>query len=75
MRDYVGDGKSFGVEAEYSFDGPRLLGTAGALKPAVQLLGDAFFVTLRRFLPAVRLPGRGAVVPDGRQTGADDGFP
>ena len=29
---------------EYSFDGPQLLGTAGALRQALPLLGDAFFV-------------------------------
>lgn len=45
VRDYVGDGKRFGVEAEYSVDGPRLLGTAGALKQAIHLLGWEFFVT------------------------------
>ena len=43
-RDYVGNGAQFGVEVEFSFDGPRLLGTAGALKRALPLLGDAFFV-------------------------------
>ena len=29
---------------EFSFDGPQLLGTAGALRKALPLLGDAFFV-------------------------------
>jgi MurNAc alpha-1-phosphate uridylyltransferase len=32
------------LDVAYSFDGPRLLGTAGALKHALPLLGDAFFV-------------------------------
>jgi len=32
------------LDIAYSFDGPRLLGTAGALKNALPLLGDAFFV-------------------------------
>jgi NDP-sugar pyrophosphorylase family protein len=40
----VGDGSAFGVEVSYSFDGPDLRGTAGALKRALPLLGDAFFV-------------------------------
>ena len=40
----VGDGAKFGLEVVYSFDGPKLLGTAGALKKALPLLGDAFFV-------------------------------
>jgi NDP-sugar pyrophosphorylase family protein len=39
-----GDGASFDLHIEYSFDGPRLLGTGGALKRALPLLGDRFFV-------------------------------
>jgi NDP-sugar pyrophosphorylase family protein len=42
VRDVVKDGRSFGLEVEYSFDGPSLLGTAGALKRALPLLGRAF---------------------------------
>ena len=44
IRDVVGDGRAFGVKVEYSFDGTRLLGTAGAIRNALPLLGDAFFV-------------------------------
>lgn len=44
IRKYLGDGSRFGVEAEYSFDGPQLLGTAGAICRALPLLGEAFFV-------------------------------
>lgn len=40
----VGDGREFGLEVHYSFDGPTLLGTGGALKRALPLLGDRFFV-------------------------------
>lgn len=40
----VGDGAQFGLQISYSPDGPALLGTGGALKQAVPLLGDAFFV-------------------------------
>ena len=40
----VGDGSAFGLEVRYSWDGPRLLGTGGALRRAVPLLGDRFFV-------------------------------
>ncbi len=43
-QEYVGDGARFGLEVEFSFDGPRLLGTAGALARALPLLGEAFFV-------------------------------
>jgi NDP-sugar pyrophosphorylase family protein len=39
-----GDGRKFGVELSYSFDGPELLGTGGALKKALPLLGKRFFV-------------------------------
>jgi NDP-sugar pyrophosphorylase family protein len=40
----VGDGSAFGLEVVYSFDGPELRGTAGAVKRALPLLGHAFFV-------------------------------
>jgi MurNAc alpha-1-phosphate uridylyltransferase len=40
----MGDGASFDLRIEYSFDGPRLLGTGGALKRALPLLGRRFFV-------------------------------
>jgi len=39
-----GDGQNFGVELSYSFDGPELLGTGGALKKAQSLLGQTFCV-------------------------------
>ncbi len=42
-RDF-GDGHDWGVKLEYSFDGPTLLGTGGALRKALPLLGDRFFV-------------------------------
>jgi NDP-sugar pyrophosphorylase family protein len=44
VREHVGDGSAFGVEAAYSFDGERLLGTGGALKRAAALLGPVFWV-------------------------------
>jgi len=40
----LGDGFSFGVHLSYVFDGPVLLGTGGALRKALPLLGQAFFV-------------------------------
>jgi D-sedoheptulose 7-phosphate isomerase len=40
----VGDGRRFGLEVAYSFDGDRLLGTGGALRRALPLLGPNFFV-------------------------------
>jgi NDP-sugar pyrophosphorylase family protein len=39
-----GDGAAHGVQLEYSFDGPKLLGTGGALQQALPKLGDRFFV-------------------------------
>jgi NDP-sugar pyrophosphorylase family protein len=44
IRDFVGDGIRFGLQAEVSFDGPVLLGTAGAVRHALPLLGENFFV-------------------------------
>ena len=43
QRDF-GDGEQFGVKLDYSFDGDKLLGTGGAIKRALPLLGDEFFV-------------------------------
>jgi NDP-sugar pyrophosphorylase family protein len=39
-----GDGRRFSLKIEYSFDRPHLLGTGGALKRALPLLGRYFFV-------------------------------
>jgi NDP-sugar pyrophosphorylase family protein len=43
QRDF-GDGRAFGVRLDYSFDGPKLLGTGGAIRRALPLLGGEFFV-------------------------------
>jgi NDP-sugar pyrophosphorylase family protein len=42
--DRYGDGARWGVQIDYSFDGPKLLGTGGALIKALPQLGDAFYV-------------------------------
>jgi NDP-sugar pyrophosphorylase family protein len=39
-----GSGSNVGMELSYSYDGPALLGTGGALKKALPLLGDKFLV-------------------------------
>lgn len=39
-----GDGSAYDVELLYSFDGPVLLGTGGAIRQALPLLGETFFV-------------------------------
>jgi NDP-sugar pyrophosphorylase family protein len=44
IRDYVKDGSRFDVRVQYSMDGPVLLGTAGAVRKAISLLGGEFFV-------------------------------
>lgn len=40
----VGSGSQFGLEITYSPDGPNLLGTGGAIKKALPLLDESFFV-------------------------------
>ncbi len=42
--DLYGDGAKWGVQIDYAFDGPKLLGTGGALIAALPKLGDAFYV-------------------------------
>ncbi len=42
--DQYGDGSAWGVHIDYAFDGPKLLGTGGALIAALPKLGDAFYV-------------------------------
>lgn len=42
-KDY-GDGSAYGIDLKYSFDGPVLLGTGGALRQALPELGKAFYV-------------------------------
>jgi NDP-sugar pyrophosphorylase family protein len=39
-----GDGSKWGLKIEYSEDGPKLLGTGGALIRALPFLGEAFYV-------------------------------
>jgi NDP-sugar pyrophosphorylase family protein len=45
IRAELGDGARFGVELDYSEDGPQLLGTAGALRRAADRLAPSFLVT------------------------------
>lgn len=40
----IGDGHALDLQVHYSFDGPQLLGTGGALRRALPFLGDAFLV-------------------------------
>ena len=52
IQDRIRNGSEFGLNVRYSLDGPKLLGTAGALKQALPLLDDKFFVVYGdTFLP------------------------
>jgi len=42
QRDYGNE--AFGIKLDYSFDGAKLLGTGGAIKRALPMLGGEFFV-------------------------------
>ena len=44
IQEVVGDGSTFGLRVIYSPDGPVLLGTGGALRQALPMLGEDFFV-------------------------------
>jgi len=44
IESVVGKGSQFGLEVSYSLDGPKLLGTGGAIKKALPLLEENFFV-------------------------------
>ncbi|MFC1708951.1 sugar phosphate nucleotidyltransferase [Candidatus Omnitrophota bacterium] len=41
---FLGDGRKFDLSVKYSSDGENPLGTGGAVKKAIPLLGDVFFV-------------------------------
>ncbi len=44
IREFAGDGGKFGLSISYSFDGEKLLGTAGAIRKALPFLNGPFFV-------------------------------
>lgn len=44
IQERFGDGSKLGITIEYSFDGPALRGTAGAIRQALPLLPERFFV-------------------------------
>jgi len=45
IRAFAGDGSRFGVRVDYIVDGPKLFGTGGAVRRALDRLGPEFFVT------------------------------
>ena len=44
IQEFAGDGSKFGLTVTYSVEGDALLGTAGAIRHALPLLGQSFFV-------------------------------
>lgn len=44
VQAHLGNGMTYGVDVQYSFDGDRLLGTGGALRRALPLLGEQFWI-------------------------------
>ncbi|MGB7281771.1 MAG: sugar phosphate nucleotidyltransferase [Candidatus Acidiferrum sp.] len=44
ISDFVGDGGQFGITVQYSLDGDKPLGTAGAIRKALPFLSESFFV-------------------------------
>jgi NDP-sugar pyrophosphorylase family protein len=44
IRRHFGDGAALGISIQYSVDGPTRLGTAGAIRKALPLLPEQFFV-------------------------------
>jgi N-acetyl-alpha-D-muramate 1-phosphate uridylyltransferase len=44
IRDYLGDGSEFNMKISYVFDGDKPLGTGGAIRHALHLLKEPFFV-------------------------------
>lgn len=78
VRTAAGSGSAFGLRLEYSFDGRRPLGTAGAVKKALRRLGDEFFVmygdsylpcSFREVRAAYRRSGRPALMTVFRNDG------
>jgi NDP-sugar pyrophosphorylase family protein len=60
--------EAFGVKLDYSFDGPKLLGTGGATKRALPKLGPEFFILYGdSYLPIEYAP----IVSAFRQSGKD----
>ena len=43
IEEYLGDGSRYRIAVSYSYDGPSYLGTAGAIRKALDQLGDSFF--------------------------------
>ena len=63
-----GDGSNWGMRIDYMYDGPRLLGTGGALIQALSKLGDSFYVLYGdSYLPIDYLAVGDAFLRSGKQ--------
>ena len=51
------DGAELGISIDYCFDGPVLLGTAGAIRQALPLLPERFFVLYGDSFTSMQLRG------------------
>ncbi len=68
IQKFVGNGTRFGISVSYSFDGPHLLGTGGAIRKALPLLGDTFFILYGdSYLPCDYKAVAGVFEASGRQ--------
>jgi N-acetyl-alpha-D-muramate 1-phosphate uridylyltransferase len=57
VREAIGDGGALGVAVRYVEDGPRLLGTGGAIRAALDVLPERFTLTYGdTFLPVALAP-------------------
>jgi NDP-sugar pyrophosphorylase family protein len=63
LRDHAGDGSRFGLRVRYSHDGPAPLGTGGAVRLALPLVGDGCFVLYGDSLLDVSYAGVLAALP------------
>ena len=70
---HVGDGSRFGLSVRYSFDGEKLLGTGGALRRALPLLGQEFFVLYGDSYLEIAYASVQAAYRERGKAGADDG--
>jgi len=67
VREAFGHGEEHGIHLDYSFDGPAPLGTGGALRHALPLLGEKFFVLYGdSYLPTAYPPIAAAFLRSGK---------
>src|SRR5262249_57878107 len=81
IKERFGDGSEMGISIDYSFDGTQPLGTAGAVRKALPLLPERFFVLYgdsyllcdyRAIEAAFRHSGRAALMTVYRNEGQYD---